>query len=431
VADRVAPVDAAGFPSDADAHAARELGRQVGPRTRGRDELRQLSQDRREALRTLDTQTQAIQAVGAPPDVTAARGELAECTAEVSRLEAECDAEGVAAQSAEAAERGHAEAAAAATAEVNRLSGGAGAAREAEQNARRQLTAAVAELPAGACEGDLAALRGELADLEASGAERELGALAEDRALQARRERNLADLEAQIAEQVPPDARRPSAEIANELAQADATTAAAEQVRDEARRHLGGLNGLRERRAELQAALAASERDHALRDRLAGYLGQEGIQLDLVRQAEGRIIELANETLGRVSRGELRLEPPDPASSQALDLSVRRAGTPDPIPVGNLSGGQRCRVAVSLALAVCRFACGEAQPLESVVIDDAFANLDSDGRMAMIDVNRDGEVAGGVLRRIIVVSHHEDVSAAFPVGYRLENAGGATQVTRL
>lgn len=431
VAGRVAQVDAAGFPSDADAHAARELGRQVGPRTRDRDELRQLSQDRREALRALDTLTQAIQAVGAPPDVTAARNELAACTAEIARLEAECEAADGAARAAEAAERGHTEGAAAETAEVNRLSGESGAAREAEQNARRRLTAALAELPAGACEADVEVLRSDLSDLEASGAERELAALAEDRALQARRERNLADLEDQIAERVPPDARRPSAEVASELAQADEGAAAAERVRDAAGRRLADLTGHRERRAEMQAALAASDRDHALRDRLAGYLGQEGIQLDMVRQAEGRIIELANDTLGRVSRGELRLEPPDPASTQALDLSVRRAGTPEPIPVGNLSGGQRCRVAVSLALAVCRFACGEAQPLESVVIDEAFANLDRDGRMAMIDVIRDGEVAGGVLRRIIVVSHHEDLSAAIPNGYRLENNGGMTTVTRL
>jgi len=49
--------------------------------------------------------------------------------------------------------------------------------------------------------------------------------------------------------------------------------------------------------------------------------------------------------------------------------------------------------------------------------------------MAMIDVIRDGNIAGDVLRRIILVSHHEDVAAAFPVGYRLENQNGVTTKT--
>ena len=39
------------------------------------------------------------------------------------------------------------------------------------------------------------------------------------------------------------------------------------------------------------------------------------------------------------------------------------------------------------------------------------------------------QIAGDMLRRIIVVSHHEDVAAAFPVGYRLENCDGATRAT--
>jgi DNA repair exonuclease SbcCD ATPase subunit len=95
-----------------------------------------------------------------------------------------------------------------------------------------------------------------------------------------------------------------------------------------------------------------------------------------------------------------------------------------------LSGGQRSRVAIALALAVCRFACREAHPLQSVIIDEAFANLDRDGRMAMIDLLHDASNVGEVLRRIIVVSHHEDVASAFQVFYRLENSNGTTTVTR-
>ena len=254
--------------------------------------------------------------------------------------------------------------------------------------------------------------------------------MAEDRALQGGRQRQLAEAERQIEQQVPPDSRRPSAEVEQEVTTAEKVVQDAERDRDTARDELAELTRQRNQREDMRQRLADAERNHALHDRLADLLGPRGIQLDLVRRAERRIIELANETLGQVSRGDLRFDPPEPTATQALDLSVRRAGCPEPIPVGNLSGGQRCRVAISLALAVCRFACGEAQPLQSVIIDEAFANLDRDGRMAMIDVIRDGQIAGHMLQRIIVVSHHEDVAAAFPIGYRLENHDGTTHATR-
>jgi DNA repair exonuclease SbcCD ATPase subunit len=157
-------------------------------------------------------------------------------------------------------------------------------------------------------------------------------------------------------------------------------------------------------------------------------LGDRGIQLDLVRDAERQIIEFANDVLVRVSSGDLRFDPPDPASERSFDLTIRRADCPGPIAVANLSGGQRFRVAVSLALAVCRFANGERRPLESVIIDEGFGCLDRDGRMAMIAELRDGQALSRMFKRVLVVSHQEDFAAAFPVGYRLRTEGGATTV---
>ncbi len=428
---RVGSIELPGFPAEADAGTARELGRHHQARAQARDSLRDQRQRYQKTVQSIATLTLAVRAVGAPPDVAAARTEHADCAARLVSLDAQRDEADRAVGDAEGAERDHVERARAATAEVGQLTGEVGGAREAELAARRAYTAAVGELPPGALDQDATALRAELDRLDAVGVEREYDALAEDRALRTQREQQLAELDAQVADRVPADARRPAAEVATEVATAASAADAADRARDAARQAHADLTAQRERRTALRAELAEAERQHTLHDRLADHLGAEGIQLDLVRHAEWRVIELANDTLGRVSRDELRFEPPDPLATQALDLRVRRRGCVDPIPVGNLSGGQRCRVAVALALAVCRFACGEAQLLESVVIDEAFASLDRDGRMAMIDVIRDGEVAGGVLRRIIVVSHHEDVSAAFPVGYRLENAGGTTAVTRL
>jgi DNA repair exonuclease SbcCD ATPase subunit len=423
----VAGIDTDRFPSRTNVAGAREIGRHLPARMRAAAALRTRRQDRDNYISAIATLEQAVRAVGAPMDVTEVRAELAcgeQRLEELNRVHCE---EEQARNNAEQAERELAEPIRHAASEVNRLAAAFGGAQANATNARSAYDEATQTLPNGAMEWDSEALAEDLRGLEEANVEDEFAAMAEDRVLQAERERQLAEAEGEIEKRVLPNARRPSSEVAPEIEAATQTVAVVQQAHETARDEFARLVRQREERETTQARLAAAACKHALHDRLADLLGPEGIQLDLVRQAERRIIELANEILGRVSCGELRFEAPDPAGTQAFDLSVRRIGCPEPIPVGNLSGGQRCRVAISLALAVCRFASGETQPLQSVIIDEAFANLDRDGRMAMIDVIRNGGVAGDILRRIIVVSHHEDVAAAFPVGYRLENDDGMTR----
>lgn len=212
------------------------------------------------------------------------------------------------------------------------------------------------------------------------------------------------------------------------MSDAETATRNTESLHEQARTQLRSLIDQQDRRRETEEHLNDAERNHTLHDRLAGLLGPDGIQLDLVRGAEGRIIARANEILVRLSTGELRFEPPDAESSRAFDLSVRRRGCPDPIAVGNLSGGQRFRVAVSLALAVCQGAGEAARPLEAVIIDEGFGSLDRDGRMAMIAELRDGQTLARMFKRVLVVSHQDDFASAFPVGYRLRSEGGTTMV---
>src|SRR5260370_32640690 len=102
------------------------------------------------------------------------------------------------------------------------------------------------------------------------------------------------------------------------------------------------------------------------------------------------------------------------------------------MPVGMvlLMGSRGCRVAVSLALAVGRFASRQARPLEAVIIDEGFGCLDTTGRVGMIEELQRLQRAGDLpnpLKRIILVSHHQDFSDAFPVGYELSNTNGTTE----
>ena len=198
--------------------------------------------------------------------------------------------------------------------------------------------------------------------------------------------------------------------------------------KDSASGQLDALVQEREKRRSIENTLAEHERRHTLHQRLADLLGDRGIQLDLVRDAERRIVDLANDVLGRLSCGDLRIDPPDPEGVQAFDLNVRRVGCCEPIGAANLSGGQRFRVAVSLALAICRFANGERRPLESIIIGEGFGNLDREGRMAMIAELRDPQPLGQQFKRVLVVSHQEDFASAFPIGYSLRSEGGVTVV---
>src|SRR5262249_3917402 len=107
----------------------------------------------------------------------------------------------------------------------------------------------------------------------------------------------------------------------------------------------------------------------------------------------------------------------------ALALRVRRMDGPMPIDAAYLSGSQKFRVAVAVALAIGRFAAGQARRIDSVIIDEGFGSLDRDGlRAAADELNRLKQY----LRRIILVTHQEELAERFSVRYRLSRGEGGT-----
>jgi DNA repair exonuclease SbcCD ATPase subunit len=427
---RVPGIEFDGFPTAEDLADLRRLRSELPQRTQERERLGGLRRKRDACAGDVTTLEQAVRAVGAPPDVSAARAELSSQELALVGLNTERTQTNQSLSDAEEAERTLASQVTQLAEQVTDLSTQVGGAENAVNTARRGLADALQAVPAPYRENppaENAQLAEELKELEESSAESDYAAMAEDRTLQAERMRLLDEAGRQLAG-VPEDARRPASEVLPEVPAAEQALQGADELRRTAAERLDRLNRQRAERQEAELGLVTEERNHTLHDRLAGLLGDRGIQLDLVRDAERRIIELANDILVRVSTGDLRFDPPDPASERSFDLTVRRADCPGPIAVANLSGGQRFRVAVSLALAVCRFANGERRPLESVIIDEGFGCLDRDGRMAMIAELRDGQALARMFKRVLVVSHQEDFAAAFPVGYRLRSEGGMTTV---
>jgi len=203
-------------------------------------------------------------------------------------------------------------------------------------------------------------------------------------------------------------------------------------ARDEARTALDQLEASIDAFQKLIAAVEVAEIAHDRHRKLNDWLGKYGLLRELVREAECEIVRYAQDTLRSLSNSELEIALSDEPRSddEALVLVVRRQGDPVPTPVKFLSGSQKFRVAVAIAVAIGKFAAGPAaaRPLESVIIDEGFGSLDKDGLRAMRD-ELENLKNSQALKRVILVSHQEEFTDTFPVGYRLAPGENGTIAT--
>ena len=236
-----------------------------------------------------------------------------------------------------------------------------------------------------------------------------------------------AEVKRQI-EAIPSDSRILIEDAEKQVNVARENARVANQDRDNAKKLADDLAAAAERFRKLLTDIASAERQADLHRKLDELLGKAGLQRELVRTAEREIVRLANDTVQNLSDGDLTVELEGRADGddEAFALQVRRSDGPTPIGVNYLSGSQKFRVAVSVALAIGRFAAGQARPLESVIIDEGFGSLDRDGlRCAAAELNRLRQH----LRRIVLVSHQEDFADRFPVVIRLSRGENGTVAT--
>ncbi len=229
----------------------------------------------------------------------------------------------------------------------------------------------------------------------------------------------------------PPDARKPADGVKAQvlLAKQEFDTRDAEHRDAEKRRDK--LDGFRQQRAKFGEQYKQIDREHTRHKVLSELLGRDRLQRHLVRQAERQIVDYGNAVLDRLSGGQLFLRlvgTDDGDGNKALDLECFNRHTGGaPINVAFLSGSQKFRVAVSLALAIGQYASKQHRPIESVIIDEGFGCLDRQGRQVMI---QELQNLRGHLHCILLVSHQEEFADAFADGYRFELQDGATKVSR-
>jgi DNA repair protein SbcC/Rad50 len=272
----------------------------------------------------------------------------------------------------------------------------------------------------------------ERASLEASGVDRRGKELQEVRYKFDSFREEKESLESQ-QDAFPAEARRDPAEIKGELERARATEKLREKDTSDARHRFAQLESYRKQREQIGEEQIRLEGELAWYKTLAELLGKNRLQLYLVRQAEKEVVEYANAVLDRLSGGQLYLKLRGEAegeggSDRALDLEAYNRVTGErPINVAFLSGSQKFRVAVSLALGIGQYASRQHRPIESVIIDEGFGCLDSQGRQVMI---QELQNLRSQMRCILLVSHQEDFAEAFSDGYRFELEAGATRIKR-
>lgn len=178
------------------------------------------------------------------------------------------------------------------------------------------------------------------------------------------------------------------------------------------------------------ASLKQAEDTLRVHQRLDKLLGKDGLQRQLVRSAEHDLADSASHTLSKLTNGELSLDlNPEAKPDEAFDLIVRQNNSSHITSVNYLSGSQKFRVSVAIALAIGKYASGRNRPLESVIIDEGFGSLDRDGLAAMARELQSLQHTAA-LKRIILVSHQEDFVENFPVGYRLIPGANGTTAER-
>lgn len=229
-----------------------------------------------------------------------------------------------------------------------------------------------------------------------------------------------------------PEARLETEEVHALLDQAKQSLGEKEKAFQIARDEKGILDQNRKRLDDLRKTKLEHDRELKYYKLLAETLGRDRLQLFLLRTAERQIVDHANAVLDRLSEGQLyltlRAGPEGTSTDSALDMEAYNRTTGEkPINVAFLSGSQRFRVAVSLALGIGQYASRQHRPIESVIIDEGFGCLDRDGRQVMI---QELQNLRSQLQCILLVSHQEEFADAFNNGYRFDLQDGATKVTR-
>lgn len=170
-----------------------------------------------------------------------------------------------------------------------------------------------------------------------------------------------------------------------------------------------------ERYDEKGGELKLLENDLKIWKTLAKALGKDGLEKEVVREAQQKIEGNANKTLQALSDGRFKVE--IPADNKEMKIFVRDITTGEQRQIEYFSGGEKFLTAISLAIAIGQSANGQ-HIADTLIIDEGFGALDKNNRNSMVsELKRLSEILQNGL--VIVVSHQDDVQEDFANRFHL------------
>ena len=164
--------------------------------------------------------------------------------------------------------------------------------------------------------------------------------------------------------------------------------------------------------------------------KLADAFGSSGLQAQIIQAAQKQIKEAANTTLHHLSNGtwQVELEGND-QELEILAQDISQPGLPKR-PFEYISGSEKFRVAISLAVAIGQSISG-GRTVDSLIIDEGFGSLDQVNRDNLVtELRRLSEdvLNGG---RVVIVSHEDDICDKFVHRLKItKNIDGIVSVER-
>ena len=244
-----------------------------------------------------------------------------------------------------------------------------------------------------------------------SNAEKEDSDLKDARKQVAQLEGQLEQLHKQLSD-IPKAQQRPVEDVRAEFQLAQGNTQGLEAKLSAANQELGTMRSGKKEYEKNLAAYEAVQTKYRYFDKLTSAFGRSGLQAQIVQEAQKKIKEAANTTLGHLSNGCWQIELF--GDDQQLEILAQDLSSPGlPMrPFEYLSGGEKFRVAISLAVAIGQCISG-GRTVDTLIIDEGFGSLDEVNRDNLVAELRrlsDEVLSGG---RVIIVSHEEDICEEF------------------
>jgi DNA repair protein SbcC/Rad50 len=229
---------------------------------------------------------------------------------------------------------------------------------------------------------------------------------------------------------IPPEHRCPISVAEGECSEAILSLQCAEKQLSKTQTELSELIQKKATYDRYQDECDNAERELSYYSCLAVAFGRSGLQAAIVKTAQEAVTTNANATLSQLTNGNWKVVLEENALGTELEILARDLSQPNASlrPFAFLSGGEKFRVAISLAVGVGQSVSG-GRTVDTLIIDEGFGALDEVNRGLLInELSRLSEevLQGG---RVIVVSHQNDVCEEFANRYHVfEDTDGTVQL---